>query len=91
MFGEVRAQMIATTEITRAQSEAAAMYKRELDKRGVETVERWVTAEDEHTCLDICEPLDNTMRDVWGQQFPDGPPAHPNCRCGIVIESAKKK
>jgi hypothetical protein len=90
MFGEVRAQMIATTEITRAQSEAAAMYKRELDKRGVETVERWVTAEDERVC-EICGPLDNTTRDEWGQKFPDGPPAHPGCRCGRVVESAKKK
>lgn len=87
MFGEVRARMIATTEITRARSQAAMMYRKELEARGVRTVERWLTAEDERVCA-ICGPLDHTTREVWGAQFPEGPPAHVNCRCGVVIETA---
>jgi len=88
MFGAVRAEMIATTEVTRAMSEAEHLYKRELDERNAQTVERWLTSEDERVC-DICGPLDHTLREVWGQQFPDGPPAHINCRCRVNIERAR--
>jgi hypothetical protein len=87
MFGAVRAEMIATTEVTTAMSQATAMYKEELDKRGQLTVERWLTAEDERVC-EVCGPLDHTLREEWGQQFPGGPPAHVNCRCQVALERA---
>jgi len=87
MFGDVRAQTIAVTELTRAESQAHEMYVAELNERGVEINERWLTAEDEKVC-DICGPLDHTLRDVWQAAVGGPPPAHPNCRCQVVIEHA---
>ncbi|MBT7069665.1 MAG: hypothetical protein HN975_02090 [Anaerolineae bacterium] len=48
-----------------------------LTKRDV--VETWVI-EDNDACP-ICFPLDGTGRATWGEEFPDGPPAHRHCRC----------
>jgi hypothetical protein len=88
LFGKARAQMIAATETTRAQSQAIAMYRKELDEHGIAVTERWLTAEDERVC-EICGPLDHETEDVWRAQFPDGPPAHVNCRCQTAIEVVK--
>jgi len=88
LFGPVRAEAIAVTEITRALSQAEAMYAKELAERDLELQERWLTAEDEKVCP-ICGALDHTLKDKWGQEFPDGPPAHPNCRCQVVLERVK--
>lgn len=33
-----------------------------------------------HNCK-ICAPLDGHSEKIWGAEFPEGPPAHPNCRC----------
>ena len=33
-----------------------------------------------------CVGLSQTPDWVWAIQFPEGPPAHPNCRCGIQWE-----
>lgn len=87
MFGEVRARMIAATEITRAHSEAVAMYRKELESRNVQVVERWLTAEDERVC-GVCGPLDGTLEPVWMAAIGRRPPAHVNCRCRTVIERA---
>jgi len=87
MFGAQRAETIAATEVTRALSQAHNYYARELEKRNIPIQERWLTAEDERVCP-VCNPLDHTLKDVWGVEFPDGPPAHPNCRCEVVIEHA---
>lgn len=43
----------------------------------------WMTEEDARVCP-ICGPLHGSRRRVWGRIFPDGPPAHPRCRCEIV-------
>lgn len=38
-----------------------------------------------HNCA-ICGPLHGTPDSEWGGDFPDGPPAHPNCRCRTDLE-----
>lgn len=86
-FGEARAQMIAATETTRAQQQAKEIYRSELEARGLRVHMRWLAAEDERMC-EICASLDHTLEDIWRLQFPEGPPAHPNCRCVTVIEVA---
>jgi len=85
MFGKARAESIAVTEVTSAFSAAESQYAKRLRDAGIEIQERWLTAEDDRVCP-ICAPLDHTLKPVWGQQFPGGPPAHPNCRCAVVIE-----
>ena len=90
-FGPVHAEMVAITEITRALSWAASELQARLAKQGVKTVRRWLTAEDEKVCP-ICAPLDHTTKEsgAWDEAgLPDGPPAHPRCRCQAVVEYAK--
>lgn len=92
MFGEVRAEMVAVTETTRAWSEgnqAAWKESGNVDKK------QWMTAEDELVC-EICGPLDGMIVELDGDGFTteeggigiQGPPAHVNCRCGLqpVVE-----
>lgn len=80
IFGENRAQIVATTETVRsfAQGLRVALGKQRW---------QWHTAHDELVCV-ICSPLNNEIRDE-GEVFVDDPelgyiehePAHPNCRC----------
>lgn len=76
LYGPVRANMIAVTEITRAYADSNVMAWREL---GVDA-QKWQTTVDEDVC-EICAPK-------HGQEYqlgdPDGtPPGHVNCRCWI--------
>lgn len=48
-------------------------------------VRTWITALDDRVCA-ICGPLHGTTEEVWGKQFPEGPAAHPFCRCRIANE-----
>ena len=79
-FGKARASMIATTETTRAYSRATTQYQNLLEVDGIKTVAVWKTAADDKTCP-ICRPLNGEPEGVWEDDFPDGPPAHVNCRC----------
>lgn len=87
-FGEYRARMIAVTEITRAYAQAASMYQALLRDMGLEFVRTWRTNRDEKVCP-ICGPLDGQPERVWAAEFPDGPPAHPNCRCMVTLSYQK--
>lgn len=44
----------------------------------------WYTEDDNSVCP-ICRPLHLTAEDVWGIRFPNGPAAHPRCRCWLKI------
>lgn len=79
-FGKVRAGMIATTETTRAYAEATNEYQRLLEDAGLKAVRVWKTSADETVCP-ICRPLNGKPEETWADEFPDGPPAHVNCRC----------
>ena len=82
VFGKRRAEMIATTEITRAYSQAAHITQIEMQQRGIETREQWVTWRDDRVCR-ICAPLHNSYD--WQAEHPYGPPAHVNCRCWLAL------
>lgn len=83
LFSRNRAEMVATTEITRSYAEG----NRAAWQRGgiIEQME-WRTAGDEIAArCPICGPLNGQTSDVRGS-FGGGyfPPAHPRCRCMIL-------
>lgn len=88
-FGDKRASVISTTEISRASNMATASYQKELKDAGIEMVRVWQTNNDESTCV-VCSPLNGTTENEWGEQFPDGGPAHPKCRCFTSLRLVKK-
>lgn len=74
-----RAQMIASTEMNDAMSEATI---RKLGRLGIGYV-TWVLSDD--ACPECEENADEIV--PIGELFPSGdarPPVHPNCRCAIV-------
>lgn len=80
VFSRQRAEMVATTEITRAYAEGnRAAWRR----GGIITQMRWYTSNDERVCP-ICSGLHSQISDVNGS-FNGGyfPPAHPRCRCSV--------
>lgn len=75
MFGKNRAEMIASTEITRAfQSGNVASWK----SSGVVDKFIYNTVFDERVCP-ICEPLNNQEFDLDDNEH--SPPLHVRCRC----------
>jgi len=89
LFSRHRAELIASTEVTRAYAEANQIAYRES---GVASRMEWRTANDERVCP-ICGPLgEKSVTSAFGGQFehPETgtgygiPPAHPRCRCWIV-------
>ena len=94
-FGEVRAEMIAITETTRAYSQSTRVLQDLLRQSGVDMVRVWKTANDgldmdgnEKVC-DICRPLEGKTEDEWPDDLKDGPPAHVKCRCGATLRLRK--
>jgi len=79
-FGPNRVENIAVTETTGAASAAGEIAVDATVGRNEE--DRWFTAEDQRVCP-ICAPLNGKTRSNWSRFFPDGPPAHPRCRCWI--------
>lgn len=81
-FGRTRAEMIASTETTRAFAEANKIAYQET---GVVDKVEWRTSEDERVCP-ICGPLADKRDSIDDPQFGGVgiPPAHPRCRCWIV-------
>jgi len=80
-FGKRRAELIASTETTRAYAVANMETFRQ---NGVEFV-RWNTANDELVCP-VCRPLNGVVVQI-GAAFQNGiqhPPAHPRCRCWVT-------
>lgn len=91
-YGRMRAELIASTEVTRA------YYQANLEtwkNSGVVELHEWRTAADDRVCP-ICRPLGGLDKGTvpvqakLGEEFihPDGtsytPPAHPRCRCWAV-------
>lgn len=82
-FGALRREVIGATEVTGALAAGALIFQRLAAAIGVKVELIWYTREDELVCEEICEPLHGKPQEVWGAQFPDGPPAHVKCRCGV--------
>lgn len=83
LFGRNRMDGIAVNETTQAQYVGGDNVIRATV--GISQKDRWFTRADRHVCP-ICSPLHRTLRDVWEREYPEGPPAHPNCRCWIEWE-----
>lgn len=81
-FGPVRADMIATTEVTRAAVSGEEGVAAELREQGIDMVEVWQTNNDELVCP-ICGPRNGKAR---GDGWDSPPPAHPRCRCWVTHE-----
>lgn len=81
-----RAEGIAITEVTRAfQAGIEGAVKAFEAQHGVRVEKFWQTKRDAKVCP-ICGPLDGQPKVVWGLLFPDGPPAHPFCRCHLKLK-----
>ncbi len=85
-FGERRAQLIASTEVTLAYAQGSHIS---YARSGVVQKVAWHTAMDERTCVQ-CSDLHGKQAPINGS-FEGGiglPPRHPRCRCWIspVIE-----
>jgi len=87
MFGRQRAEMIATTEVTRAYSQGTEIARQILDDAGVSFVHVWRTAADERVCP-ICAPRDDHEQ---GDGWDDLPPAHVGCRCWTTLEQPRRR
>lgn len=85
-----RAETIARTEIIEAHIKGTQAGWQEDLREGIldkDSQQVWITDPDERTC-DICEALDRQKAKI-GEPFEAGiygPPAHPNCRCGLIVE-----
>lgn len=77
LYGPVRAEMIAVTEVTRAASAGQALVVSDLRRQGVGMISIWRTQADEIVCP-ICSPRDGKLR---GDGWTLDPPAHVRCRC----------
>lgn len=86
-FSEERAELIAVTEIARANSDAALMgYRAARDEAGVNSKKVWLTAEDDLVDEDVCVPNGDAGPIDLDDAFPSGddaPPGHPRCRCAL--------
>ena len=85
-----RALNIATTEVTRAYSEAAQVSGQQWKDLGVSVYKSWSTNNDDRVCP-ICGPLnqqeilaDAKFKGAKGAEI-EGPPAHPRCRCWLMV------
>lgn len=85
MFGRVRSEMIAITEVTDAFAQGnLATWK----ESGMVQKKRWLTAVDDRVCP-ICAPLHNMVVELDANGFTteeggiglEAPPAHHRCRC----------
>lgn len=87
IFGPVRAEMIAVTEITRAAARGEVLIADDIARQGVVMVRVWQTNRDELVCP-ICGPLQGQQAENGIFTHPDGstytePPAHVRCRCWL--------
>lgn len=85
-FSDDRAQLIAATEITSANSEGALVGYQEAKAEGVNVKKSWLVLEDG---CDICQENADAGPIDLDDSFPSGddaPGAHPKCRCVLVPE-----
>lgn len=82
VFGADRADLIATTELTRAAAQATAASQTYLAGRGVATRQVWRSANDERACP-VCGPRNGQPQ---GDGWDEPPPAHPRCRCFVTLD-----
>lgn len=87
-FGPARSEVIAVTETTRVFSEST---RAAANANEFVTHLRWYSVADERVCP-VCGPLHTRAVAKSAGGFGGGvtfPPAHPNCRCALVEETAE--
>lgn len=85
-FSEERADTIASTEITTANSMGALASYEEAKDAGVNVKKSWLILED---ACDVCQENADAGAIDLDEPFPSGdmaPGAHPHCRCVLVPE-----
>lgn len=85
-FSEERAELIAFTEITSANSEGALDGYREAEAAGIEMKKSWLMLED---ACGVCSANAAQGAIPLDEEFSSGdmaPGAHPKCRCVLVPE-----
>lgn len=81
-YSPIRAEMIAVTELTRAQVEGQKNAEQRIfELTGEHLVPIWLTANDEHVCK-VCGPRHKLP--IIDDKYP---PAHPRCRCRLAHKS----
>ena len=84
-FSEDRADMIAGTEIARANSVGSLEGYKAAREVGVKVMKEWLP--DDEPCEEICKPnVDQGPIDL-DDDFESGdsePPGHPGCRCSLI-------
>jgi hypothetical protein len=90
---EIAAEQAATggvTETTAANSAGEMIYREEFEaETGVALAATWRTERDDDVCP-ICRPLDGQPESEWDNDFPGGPPGHPNCRCWLEFSPVEE-
>jgi len=99
LFGPVRNEMVAITEVTDAVSNSQQEVVQQLVEQGITTRPIWFTKEDERVCP-ICgalhmRPADGFFDDgtpYWIHprtevRYPPPPSPHPRCRCQVDNEA----
>ncbi|MCA9109806.1 MAG: hypothetical protein KDA52_07655 [Planctomycetaceae bacterium] len=84
ILGKTRADRLASDTITSAQTAGGEWAV--AATTGLSENDTWYTADDENVCP-VCFPLNDTTRPEWQLTIPNGPPAHPKCRCWIKYQS----
>lgn len=83
-FSEERAEMVARTEIARANSQGELIsYKEAKDSLGLTITKFWMVAD---APCDVCDENGDAGNIELDDDFPSGddaPPGHPNCRCAL--------
>lgn len=88
-FSPERADLIARTEISRANEQAKLDGWRDIASHGVRVRKSWLTVGDDRVDEDICGPNEDEGPIDLDEDFQSGddaPPGHPNCRCVLILE-----
>lgn len=89
VFGDERAERAGTTETTGGISAGERGAQNRLARDGMEVIAIWQTERDGRVCK-VCGELDGLPEDEYSDKFPEGPPAHPRCRCWLSFELIDK-
>jgi hypothetical protein len=85
-FGQVRAELLSITEVTRSAAAAAHVYQQYLAEHGLQ-FERIVHVNADDRVCATCSPLDGKAESSWPND--QGPPWHPRCRCAVTLRKVR--
>lgn len=83
---ETQADAAGATETTTAHTAGERTYRDGLEKeKEILVVARWNIDPRSNVCP-ICYALNGAWEETWGEEYRDGPPAHPSCACFLTWE-----